>query len=255
MPSPRILEQKKQLVDALAAELKNAQSIVLNDYMGLNVAEDTEMRTAFRKAGVTYRVIKNTTILRAFEKLGITGFEEELKGPTALAFSEDVVLAPKLSKEYAEKTKKMEIKGGAIEGAKVELAQIMQLASIPDVSTLHGQLVSGLIFPIRSLAMTLNALAEKAAEAGKENVADLLVEGEAKAAEAPAEEVAAETAEPAAPVEEAKAEEVKAEEAPAEEAKAEEAPAEEAKAEEAPAEEAPAEEAKAEEAPAETEAE
>ena len=48
MPSPKILEKKKQAVDALAAELKNAQSIVLNDYMGLNVAEDTEMRTAFR---------------------------------------------------------------------------------------------------------------------------------------------------------------------------------------------------------------
>lgn len=213
MPSPKILEKKKQAVDALAAELKNAQSIVLNDYMGLNVAEDTEMRTAFRKAGVNYRVIKNTTILRAFEKLGITGFEEELKGPTALAFSEDVVLAPKLSKEYAEKTKKMEIKGGAVEGAKVELAQVMQLASIPDVTTLHGQLVSGLIFPIRSLAMTLNAIAEKAAEAGKENVADLLVEGETKVAEeAPIEEAA----EPAAPAEEAKAEEAPAEEAPAE---------------------------------------
>ncbi len=217
MPSPKILEKKKQAVDALAAELKNAQSIVLNDYMGLNVAEDTEMRTAFRKAGVNYRVIKNTTILRAFEKLGITGFEEELKGPTALAFSEDVVLAPKLSKEYAEKTKKMEIKGGAVEGAKVELAQVMQLASIPDVTTLHGQLVSGLIFPIRSLAMTLNAIAEKAAEAGKENVADLLVEGETKVAEeAPTEEVAVEAAEPAAPAEEAKAEEAPAEEAPAE---------------------------------------
>lgn len=215
MPSPKILEKKQQAVDALVAELKDAQSIVLNDYMGLNVAEDTEMRAAFRKAGVQYRVIKNTTLIRAFEKLGLEGFEEELKGPTAIAFSEDVVLAPKLSKEYADKTKKLEIKGGTMEGAKVDLDKIMQLASIPDQTTLYGQLVSGIMFPITSLAMTLNALAKRAAEEGKENVADMIVEKTAEAendAEPVAEKV--EKAKPEA-TEEAKAEtaeETKAEE-------------------------------------------
>ncbi len=199
MPSPKILEKKEQVVSALAEELKGAQSIVLNDYMGLNVAEDTEMRAAFRKAGVQYRVVKNTILQRAFEQLGIEGFEEELKGPTAIAFSEDIVLAPKLSKEYAEKTKKMEIKGGTMEGAKVELDQIIQLASIPDQTTLYGQLVSGLMFPITSLALTLNALAEKAAEEGKENVADMVVEkAETEEVEAePAEEKVEETKEEA----------------------------------------------------------
>lgn len=176
MPSPKILEQKKQRVNSLADELKDAQSIVLADYMGLNVAQDTEMRTAYREAGVTYRVIKNTVISRAFDQLGIDGFTDELTGPTAIAFStEDVVLAPKLTKQFADKIKKFEIKGGIMEGAKVDLDKIMQLASIPDQQTLYGQLVSGLIFPVTSLAMTLNALAEKAAEEGKENVADLVV--------------------------------------------------------------------------------
>ncbi len=200
MPSPRILEKKQQAVDALVAELKDAQSIVLNDYMGLNVTEDTEMRAAFRKAGVHYRVVKNTTLIRAFEQLGLEGFEEELKGPTAIAFSEDVVLAPKLSKEYADKTKKLEIKGGTMEGAKVDLDKIMQLASIPDQTTLYGQLVSGIMFPITSLAMTLNALAKKAAEAGKENVADLVVDktAEAENSEEPVTEKAEETKEEAA---------------------------------------------------------
>ncbi|HHU52457.1 MAG TPA: 50S ribosomal protein L10 [Clostridiaceae bacterium] len=176
MPSPKILEQKKQKVNQLANELKDAQSIVLADYMGVNVAQDTEMRTAYREAGVTYRVIKNSIISRAFDQLGIDGFTDELTGPTAIAYSvDDIVLAPKLTKEYADKLKKFEIKGGVMEGAKVDLEQIMQLASIPDQQTLYGQLVSGLIFPITSLAMTLNALAEKAAEEGKENVADMVV--------------------------------------------------------------------------------
>ncbi len=177
MPSPKILEKKKQLVNDLAAELKEAQSIVLNDYMGLNVAEDTEMRAAFRQAGITYRVVKNSTIIRAFEQIGLEGFEEELTGPTAIAFStEDVVLAPRLSKEYADKTKKLEIKGGAMEGQKIDLEKINQLASIPDQETLYGQLVYSLMFPVTSLAMTLNALAEKATEENKENVADMIVD-------------------------------------------------------------------------------
>lgn len=209
MPSPKILEQKKQRVNRLADELKDAQSIVLADYMGLNVAQDTEMRTAYREAGVTYRVIKNTVISRAFDQLGIDGFTEELTGPTAIAFStEDVVLAPKLTKQFADKIKKFEIKGGIMEGAKVDLDKIMQLASIPDHQTLYGQLVSGLIFPVTSLAMTLNALAEKAAEEGKENVADLVV--------------SADSAEPATETDEAEESEEKAE-TPAEETETEEA--------------------------------
>lgn len=209
MPSPKILEQKKQRVNSLADELKDAQSIVLADYMGLNVAQDTEMRTAYREAGVTYRVIKNTVISRAFDQLGIDGFTEELTGPTAIAFStEDVVLAPKLTKQFADKIKKFEIKGGIMEGAKVDLDKIMQLASIPDQQTLYGQLVSGLIFPVTSLAMTLNALAEKAAEEGKENVADLVV--------------SADSAEPATETDEAEKSEEKTE-TPAEETETEEA--------------------------------
>jgi len=183
--------------------------------MGLNVAQDTEMRTAYREAGVTYRVIKNTVISRAFDQLGIDGFTDELTGPTAIAFStEDVVLAPKLTKQFADKIKKFEIKGGIMEGAKVDLDKIMQLASIPDQQTLYGQLVSGLIFPVTSLAMTLNALAEKAAEEGKENVADLVV--------------SADSAEPATEADEAEESEKTEEseekaETPAEEAETEEA--------------------------------
>lgn len=261
MPSPKILENKKQRVNQLANELKDAQSIVLADYMGLNVAQDTEMRTAFREAGVIYRVIKNSVISRAFDQLGIDGFTDELTGPTAIAYSvDDIVLAPKLTKQYADKIKKFEIKGGIMEGAKVDLEQILKLASIPDQQTLYGQLVSGLIFPVTSLAMTLNALAEKAAEEGKENVADMVVaaddsaEAKEEVTEAVAEEAAeavkavetevetkaetkAETVEEVATKEEPKAEEVEA----VKTATVENVEKAEAKAEEVVAEEVPAE--------------
>ncbi|MGB4610785.1 MAG: 50S ribosomal protein L10 [Saccharofermentanales bacterium] len=232
MPSPKILEKKKQVVKQLANELKDAQSIVLADYMGLNVAQDTEMRTAFREAGVNYRVIKNSVISRAFDQLGIDGFTDELTGPTAIAYSvDDIVLAPKLTKQYADKLKKFEIKGGIMEGAKVDLEQIIKLASIPDQQTLYGQLVSGLIFPVTSLAMTLNALAEKAAEEGKEKVADLVVASKVTA-DAKSETVEAVTEEVAEATKETEAEAVTEEATEKAEAKAEEVTTEQAETEE-----------------------
>lgn len=212
MPSAKILESKKAIVKGLVEELKDAQSIVLTDYQGLNVAQDTEMRAKLREEGVTYKVVKNTYMRLAFKELGIDGLDEELIGPTALAFStEDVVLAPRLSKKFQDEFKKTEIKGGIMEGKKVPLDTIMQLANIPETEVLYGQLVSSLIFPVRMLAMTLNALAEKAEEAGKENVKDMVVENAEEAA--PAEENAEEKAEAAEEVKEEKAEEAPAEEA------------------------------------------
>ena len=183
MPSAKILKRKQQVVADLAAELREAQSIVLTDYQGLTVAEDTEMREDLRKSGVCYKVAKNEVIKRALKDLGIELDAELLCGPSALAFSkDDVVLAPRLSKKYVEKFKKTKIKGGILEGEPVDLGIISQLASIPEKEVLYGQLVGGLIYPIRSLAVTLNLLAQKAGD-GVEKVADLAVAGEAKAEE------------------------------------------------------------------------
>lgn len=223
MPSPKILEAKKQIVEDLANELRDAKSIVLSNYQGLTVAQDTEMRTAFRKEALNYRVVKNTISIRALEALGLTGFEEELTGPTALAWSkEDVVLAPRLVKKYADQFKKTSIKAGVVDGKKADMNTMNALASIPSMEVLYGQLVSSLIFPVTSLAMTLNAMAKKMEENGAATVADLV----SGAAPAKVEEAApAEAVETAAPAEKAAE---PAEEVPAAAEKAE-APAEEAK--------------------------
>ncbi len=217
MPSPKILEAKKQIVEDLANELRDAKSIVLSNYQGLTVAQDTEMRTAFRKEALNYRVVKNTISIRALEALGLTGFEKELTGPTALAWStEDVVLAPRLVKKYADQFKKTSIKAGVVDGQKADMNTMNALASIPSLEVLYGQLVSSLIFPITSLAMTLNSMAKKMEENGAATVADLV----SGATPATAEEAAAPVEAAPAPAEEAPAAAEKAE-APAEEAKPE----------------------------------
>lgn len=196
MPSAKILAKKKKIVKNLSEELQTAASLVFTDYKGLTVAQDTEMRAAFRKAGVTYRVVKNSVSSRAFDALGVQGLDEILKGPTAIAYAtEDVVVAPRLVKEFVDKFKKMEVKGGVMDGAFVDVSTVKALASIPTTDVLYTRLVSTLIYPITRLAITLNLAAEKLADGGD------VAESTAEVTETPAETAVEEaTAEPAAEV-------------------------------------------------------
>lgn len=199
MPSPKILENKKKAVSSLSEELKTASSLVFTDYKGLTVAEDTEMRAEFRKAGVTYRVVKNSISSRAFEMIGVKGLEDVLKGPTAIAYSaEDVVTAPRLVKQFADKFKKTSVKGGVMQGEYVPAETVQELALIPPMDVLYTQLVSTLLYPITRLAITLNLAAEKL-ESGEPAAAASTEATEATEATEPAEaseatETAAETA-------------------------------------------------------------
>ena len=162
MPSQKVLEAKREVVAGLCNEFKQAQSIVFADYRGLTVEQDTAMRTALRKAGVKYQVVKNTLSSRALKDTGIEGLDELLKGPTAIAYStKDVVIAAKVVKEYADKFDKLTIKGGVLEGKAIQAAEVVQLAKIPSKEVLYGQVVFGLIAPIASLAIILNAVREK----------------------------------------------------------------------------------------------
>lgn len=161
MPGKKVLDEKIKIVEGLANELKQAQSIVIAEYRGLTVQQDTAMRAALRKNGISYRVIKNTLSSRAMQIAGITGVEDVLKGPTAIAYStSDVVITAKIIKEYADKYEKMNIKGGVIDGKAISVAEVNQLAQIPSKEVLYGQVVFGLVSPIASLAMVLNAIKE-----------------------------------------------------------------------------------------------
>ncbi|HBP39037.1 MAG TPA: 50S ribosomal protein L10 [Clostridiales bacterium] len=162
MPSNKVLDAKKEVVAGLAQELKNAQSIVFADYRGLTVEQDTAMRAALRKAGVSYRVVKNTLSKRALEVAGVNGLDEILQGPTAIAFSTtDIVAAAKVVKEYAGKFDKLTVKGGVLENKVINPDDVARLAAIPSKDVLYGQVVFGLVSPIASLAVLLNAIKEK----------------------------------------------------------------------------------------------
>ena len=178
MPSAKILEQKKAVVESLADKMGRAASGVLVKYEGITVDEDTKLRKALREAGVEYAVIKNTLIGKACDKVGFEALKPELEGMNALAISYDDPIAPaKILKEYAEKIETFEIRGGILEGAVVDAATVNELASIANKETLIAKLLGSIQSPLYKFAYVLQAIVDKQSEGS----------GEGEAAEAPAE--------------------------------------------------------------------
>ena len=168
MPSEKILAAKQQRVEELVSELKGATTYVFVATRGLTVAQDTEMRSELRKAGVKFEVIKNTVLRRVFAELGFEGLDEVFEGPTAVGYSDDIIAPAKVLAKFSEDFEPMEIKGGIIDGKVATIAEIVALSKVPDPTTLQTQVAYSLLFPFTKLAMLVKAVAEKKQEEGGE---------------------------------------------------------------------------------------
>ncbi|WP_085504865.1 50S ribosomal protein L10 [Thalassobacillus devorans] len=163
----KIIEHKKQIVSEIADKLRNSKSTILVDYRGLDVAEVTELRKQLREAGVDFKVYKNTMTRRATEEAELTELNDTLVGPTAIAFSEEDVVAPaKILNNFAKDHDALEIKGGVIEGNVASLEQIKELADLPNYEGLVSMLLSVLQAPVRNFAYVTKAVAEQKEEQG-----------------------------------------------------------------------------------------
>ncbi len=162
MPSNKILEQKKQVVEALAEQIKNAQAGVLVKYEGIKVSEDTELRTALRKAGVEYTVMKNTLTGRACDIAGYGDMKQYLNGMTAIATSQDDPIAPaKILKQFADKIKCFEIKAGFVDGGVLDQAGVEALAATPSKEVLIAKMMGSLQSSLYGFAYALQAIIDK----------------------------------------------------------------------------------------------
>jgi len=151
------LEEKKQLVEEIKSKISDAKSVVIVDYKGLTVFQDTELRKTLREANVEYRVLKNRLVQKAFNELGYTDFDEALNGPTAVAFANGDPVAPaKILLESVDKYKKMAIKCGMIEGSYITEDGVKELATLPPKEVLVAKLLGTLEAPISGLARVLN---------------------------------------------------------------------------------------------------
>ena len=185
MPSEKILENKKAMVEKLAERLKGAQAGVLADYRGLTVQEDTELRRKLREAGVEYTVLKNSIIRFAVKEVGLDGLNDVLEGPTAIATSDSDVVSPaKVLCDFANQNDLLEIKGGFVDGEVISIDEVKKYASIPSKEVLISKMMGSLQSPISALARTLQAIVTEEATPGHS--------AETSAEEAPAEEASSE---------------------------------------------------------------
>ncbi|MGP4109053.1 50S ribosomal protein L10 [Virgibacillus sp. L01] len=165
MSNSNIIEQKQQLVQEIASKFRDSQSTLLVDYRGLDVAEVTELRKQLREADVEFKVYKNSMARRAADAVELGELSDTLVGPTAIAFSnEDVVAPAKILNNFAKDHNELEIKGGVIEGQVASLEQIKELADLPNYEGMVSMLLSVLQAPIRNLAYATQAIADQKEE-------------------------------------------------------------------------------------------
>ena len=156
------LEAKKIAVEEIKNLITSSKSIVLVDYKGISVSDDTALRKEMRDNNVTYKVIKNTLFKKACEQLGIAGLDEALNGTTAFAFgSEDETVAPRLVKNAMKNYSALSIKAGYCDGKAIDEKGVVTLASIPGKEQLIAQLLYVLNAPVAGLARGLKAVADK----------------------------------------------------------------------------------------------
>lgn len=159
--SEKIIAKKAAIVDEVAEKFQSAVSVVVVDYRGLTVEQVTNLRKDLREAGVEMRVVKNTYLKRAADKVGYEGLDETFTGPTAVAFSsEDVVAPARIMAKYAEDIEALEIKGGMIEGKVASLEEINALAKLPNREGMLSMLLSVLQAPVRNFAYAVKAVAD-----------------------------------------------------------------------------------------------
>ena len=156
------VELKQPIVAEISEAIKDAQSVVLVDYRGLTVEQDTALRKQLREAGVTYKVYKNTMMNFAFKGTDFEGLAPYLEGPSAVAISTTDATAPaRILAKFAKDAKALEIKAGVVEGTVYDATGMQAIAQIPSREELISKLLGSLQSPITNFARVMNQLAEK----------------------------------------------------------------------------------------------
>ena len=156
------VELKQPIVDEIASTIQDAQAVVLVNYSGLTVEQDTVMRKELREAGIAYKVYKNTMMRRAFQGTPCESLSEHLEGTNALAVSTTDATAPaRILAKYAKQFPKLELVAGVVEGNYNDKAHIEALAQVPSREELLAKLFGSMQAPIANFARVIKQIAEK----------------------------------------------------------------------------------------------
>ena len=151
-----VTAEKKAVVEELNEKFNQAKSMVMTDYIGLDVAEMTELRDKLRESGVEYKVVKNTLATIAAREADLDEITEYFSGPTAIAFGmEDVISPARVLVDFAEDNEVLEIKAGYLNGEIIDVDKVKSLSEVPDRETLLAKTFAGMKAPITGLVNTL----------------------------------------------------------------------------------------------------
>ena len=186
------VELKQPIVQEISEQIKDAQSVVVVDYRGLTVAEDTQLRKQLREAGVAYKVYKNTLVNFAIKGTDFESLSDVLEGPNAFAISTIDATAPaRVIAKFAKTAPALEIKAGVVEGTFYDADGMKAIATIPSREELLSKFLGSIQSPIANFARVINQIAEKGGAADVEVKAEEAAPAEEAPVEAPAEEAPA----------------------------------------------------------------
>lgn len=149
--------EKTRIVDELGSIFKEAEVVVVTHYMGMTVAEVTDLRRQMRDVGASFRVTKNRLAKLAVVDTAYAPLGDLLTGPTAIAYSSDPVAAPKVIAAFAKKNDKLKIVGGGYGGNLLDVAAVQTLAELPSLDELRAKLLSLINTPATRLVSLLQA--------------------------------------------------------------------------------------------------
>jgi large subunit ribosomal protein L10 len=149
--------QKQEAIETLKGEFAGAGAVVVTHYMGLTVAEMTDLRGRLREQGAQLKVVKNTLALKALDGSAGEAGDALFKGPVAIAYGADVTSAAKVATQYAKDNEKFTVVGGFMGEQVLDQASIKALASLPSLDQLRAKLIGLLQAPATKIAGVLQA--------------------------------------------------------------------------------------------------
>jgi large subunit ribosomal protein L10 len=189
--------EKAAVVEELVGRLQGSETMLVADFRGLTMKELDGLRGKLLEHGATFTVVKNTLGRRAASEAGADALLALLEGPTAIAFVEsggDAVAVAKALNETARTTRILQIKGGVLQGVTIDAEQIKELATLPPLDVLRGQVLGNIVAPLTTFVGLVSAPLTDLVGLIDARIAQLQAEGDtsAAAASAPAEAPAAE---------------------------------------------------------------
>jgi large subunit ribosomal protein L10 len=191
-------QEKTQVVEEIAGQIREAQAVLAVDYRGISVPDAAALRARLRDADATFRVVKNSLTERAAEQAGAQALQALLDGPTALTFVRgDAATAAKALADFARGAAALQFKGGLMDGAELTGDEVQAIARLPARDVLYGQLVGLVASPVTGLVRGLNGLLGGLAVQLAQIAEQGLLPGGSQATAEAAQEVSTEAAEEA----------------------------------------------------------